>query len=196
MENKLVNVIGVVANFSPPRKTKGTDYVVQITVCDPTRTLAGTGLLCLFFHRYAENLPAPVSTGEILIAYNLKIKPYKMDIQAWSHYTTDWKLVAPGYDISKLEGEERERVKELKEWWNIMGGAPGAQGIIIKRDALGNVINEEGPSKSKKASLIGNIFANQFYDLTVEVTGVSGKLLNVDCENMVRRSSYTLRHRL
>jgi Telomeric single stranded DNA binding POT1/CDC13 len=168
-ENKLVNVIGVVAHFTSPRKTKGTDHVIDIVICDTTRTLVGTGLLCLFFKLNPDHLPRPLNTGEILIAYQLNIRPYKTDIQALSHRTTDFILVSPGYDISRLPAKERERVKELKEWWNINGGAPGAKGQAIKRDSFGTVINEEGPTKSRKAALIRDVSLSNFYDLTVEV---------------------------
>jgi hypothetical protein len=110
-----------------------------------------------------------MSTGEILVAYSLRIKPHGADIQAWSTRTTNWKLISPGYELGRLRGEELEKVLSLKEWWGINGGAPGAKGEIIKRDSNGNVVNEDGPIKSRKLAQIKDVQPGKYYDLIVEV---------------------------
>lgn len=116
-----------------------------------------------------EDLPAPVNTGEILIAYDIRIKPYKDDIQAWSTHSTRFKLVSPGFNLRTLKVDEFNQVKELQEWWSIRGGAPGAKGEIIKRDKEGKVINEDEALQSKKMSYIGGMIPNKFYDIVCEV---------------------------
>jgi len=147
------------------------DYVSCITICDPTATLLGTGLMCLFYDPDPNNLPQPVSTGEILIAYNVSIKPHGMDMQAWSCWTTHHKLVDPaGFDLSTLLDIELKLYKELKEWWTVRGGAPGAKGDIVKRDASGAIVNEdEGRDPDRKLKQVSGIQPRDFVDLVVEV---------------------------
>jgi hypothetical protein len=116
-----------------------------------------------------EDLPAPVNTGEILIAYDIRIKPYNLDIQAWSTHSTRFKLVSPGFNLRTLKVDEFNQVKELQEWWSIRGGAPGAKGEIIKRDKEGKVINEDEALQSRKMSYIGGMIPNKFYDIVCEV---------------------------
>ena len=125
--------------------------------------------MCFFYENHAEDLPQPMNTGEILIAYGMRIKPYRDDIQAWSTYNTRFKLVSPGYDMAILKRDELSLVKDLQDWWSTRGGAPGAKGDIIKRDSMGTVVNEDGPMASKKLNPIGGVVPNKFYDLVGEV---------------------------
>ena len=149
------------------------DYVSCITICDPTATLAGTGLMCLFYDPEPTNLPQPVSTGEILIAYGVNIRNGNgfSDIQAWSSWNTRFKLVDPaGFDLTTLDTMELRLYKELKEWWNTRGGAPGAKGDIVKRDASGAIANEDaGRDPDRKLACIKDVQARGFNDLVVEV---------------------------
>jgi len=110
-----------------------------------------------------------VETGEILIAYNVKIVTHDLNIQAWSTFTTRWKLVSPGFNMSTLNGQEIQLVEDMRKWWNMMGGAPGAKGVEVKRDSTGSVANEEGPQRNWKEALIENMVPGKFYDLTGEV---------------------------
>jgi hypothetical protein len=125
--------------------------------------------MCFFYESHAENLPQPMNTGEILIAYGMRIKPHNHDIQAWSTYNTQFKLVSPGFDLKTLKPDELALVKELQEWWQTRGGAGAAKGDIVRRDNTGAVTNEDGPIRSKKLSTIGGIEVNKFYDIVGEV---------------------------
>lgn len=145
------------------------DYYSSITICDSTRSLVGTGLLCFFYRDNTDDLPQPMSTGEILIAYNMKIRPHNLDIQAWSTHTTRFKLISPGFDRHTLRPDESSLVMQMREWWNARGGAPGAKGEVIKRDKDGAVANEEGVSLSRKLKTISGLEVNSFYDLVCEV---------------------------
>jgi hypothetical protein len=145
------------------------DYYSSITICDSTRSLVGTGLLCFFYRDNTDDLPQPMSTGEILIAYNMKIRPHNLDIQAWSTHTTRFKLISPGFDRHTLRPDESSLVMQMREWWDARGGAPGAKGEVIKRDKDGAVANEEGVSLSRKLKTISGLEVNSFYDLVCEV---------------------------
>lgn len=146
------------------------DFNASITICDPTRSLIGTGLLCFFYRENADDLPQPLATGEILIAYDMKIRPHNLDIQAWSTHTTRFKLVSPGFDIRALKSDEHVMVKEMREWWNARGGAPGAKGEVVKRDKEGGIVNEDGVYTSKKMKRISEMEVNTFSDLVCEVS--------------------------
>jgi protection of telomeres protein 1 len=171
LEHTLVNIVGVIASFREvTRAAHGRrDYTSSVTLCDPTRSLVGTGLLCFFYDYKPELVPQPLKTGEILIAYDVRIKPHGHDIQAWSTHTTKWKLVAPGFDLRTLRPDELGLVKEMHEWWSTRGGAPGARGDVVKRDKEGQVQNEDAALKSKKMSHIGGMEMNRFYDIVCEV---------------------------
>ena len=171
MEHTTVNIVGVIASFKEvTRAAHGRrDFTSCLTLCDPTRSLIGTGLLCFFYNPRQVELPQPLRTGEILIAYDLRIRPHGHDIQAWSTHTTRFKLVAPGFDLRTLRPDEYSMVKEMHEWWSARGGTPGAKGDIIKRDKEGQIVNEEGPYKSKKMSHVGGMEINHFYDIICEV---------------------------
>ena len=125
--------------------------------------------MCFFYGPSATDLPTPLNTGEVLIAYDMRIKPYNMDIQAWSRYTTRFKLVGPAYDLKTLLADEQKRVLELQSWWSARGGAAGAKGDIVRRDTSGTVINEDGPSRPKKLKPICEIQIGGFYDIVCEV---------------------------
>jgi len=75
--------------------------------------------------------------------------------------------------MASLTPKERELVKGLRDWWNTRGGAPGARGEIVKRDASGMVINEAGALYSRKLNTISNLVHREFYDLVVEVGPVA-----------------------
>ena len=159
----------VLLSFREKSSRANLDYYSSITICDSTRSLIGTGLLCFFYRDNTDDLPQPMSTGEILIAYNMKIRPHNLDIQAWSTHTTRFKLISPGFDRHTLRPDESSLVMEMREWWNARGGAPGAKGEIIKRDKDGGVANEEGVSVSRKLKTISGLEVNSFYDLVCEV---------------------------
>jgi hypothetical protein len=91
-----------------------------------------------------------------------------MDIQAWSTYTTRWKLVSPGFDVRTLKIDEFNAAKEMQHWWSTRGGVAGAKGDIIKRDNTGQT-TEEGPTKSKKSGYIASMETDKFYDIVAEV---------------------------
>jgi hypothetical protein len=123
-----------------------------------------------FFKRTLQELPLPVSTGEIFIVYNLKIQPWNMDIQGWSTHSTTFKLIQPGYDLNYLTRHELPNVNQLREFWSVKGGAAGAKGEVVKRDKEGQVLNEDGPTRPKKLALIRDVKQGQYYDLVGEVT--------------------------
>jgi hypothetical protein len=125
--------------------------------------------MCFFYNQKHDEVPAPISTGEILIAYHMKITARDFDLQGWSHWTTRWKLIGPGYDMRTLAVDELAEVKKLQSWWNTMGGVAGAKGDIIKRNPQGQVLNEEGPTRGKKAAYIRDMKEGHFYDIMGEV---------------------------
>lgn len=127
--------------------------------------------MCLFYDPNPNNLPQPGSTGEILFAYTVSIRPHGMDVQAWSCWTTRWKLVDPaGFDLNTLVDIELTVYKQLKAWWTDRGGAPGAKGDIVKRDANGAIVNEdEGRDPDRKLKTVSELQHRDFFDFIVEV---------------------------
>ena len=137
--------------------------------------------MCQFFSQDLDDVPQPMNTGEILIACNMKIayksNPEKaQDRVAWSTQNTNYKLIGPGFNLSSLREDERARVKDLQEWWNMRGAVAGARGDIILRDKNGNPIEETGKISNKFAT-VSEMMENRFYDLVVEVCSTSTKCL-------------------
>jgi hypothetical protein len=133
----------------------------------------------------------------------MKIRPHNLDIQAWSTYTTRFKLVSPGFDIRVLKTDEYVMVSELREWWNARGGAPGAKGEVVRRDKEGGVVNEDGVNISKKMKKISEMEVNTFSDLVCEVPPPAYlsilAITEIDIlggQNISRAAIYFIRHRL
>jgi len=129
--------------------------------------------MCQFYNQDLDKLPQPMNTGEILIAYNMKIayksEPGKStDKLAWSTQNTRFKLIGPGFDMFTLREDERARVKDLREWWTTHGAVAGARGDIVIRDKNGNPTEETG-KVSRKYATISEMVENKFYDIVVEV---------------------------
>jgi hypothetical protein len=83
----LVNIWAIVAEFSPPRPTKGTDTIVLLTLIDATTTQpiraslfikVGTACLyppshCLYSPQDALKCPRPAAVGDIIRLHRVKV---------------------------------------------------------------------------------------------------------------------------
>jgi len=86
-----------------------------------------------------------------------------------------------GFDFKTLANIESKLYKELKEWWTTRGGAPGARGDIVKRDASGAVANEdEGRDPDRKLKKVSELQPRDFADLIVEVRPAISLITRVD----------------
>lgn len=75
-----------------------------------------------------------------------------------------------GFDLNTLVDIELTLYKQLKQWWTERGGAPGAKGDIVKRDANGAIVNEdEGRDPDWKLRTVSELQHRDFFDFIVEV---------------------------
>jgi protection of telomeres protein 1 len=88
-KEKALNVMGVVVDYLPAAKSKGTDYVITFTLHDPS-WINGLGLKFKFFHQSIERLPAVEAKGDVVLLRNVKVKNYGGGWIGLSNSTTTW----------------------------------------------------------------------------------------------------------
>ena len=119
-----VDVFGVVKDFRPPMKSKGTDYYITMTLVDESST--EEGVHCNIFNREENRLPHIQNIGDIVCLHRMYVneyggapqlvgKKYSSALCFDGHVGTK---VAPrtGSISYTFTQEECERVKQLKKW--------------------------------------------------------------------------------
>ncbi len=97
--------VGVVTDFLPATKTKGTDYIVTFTLTDVS-WLDGEGLKCRFFARTEEKLPNISSRGDVVVLRSVKLKRFNGQLLALSSLKSSW-LVFHQQDIPTSNTETK-----------------------------------------------------------------------------------------
>ncbi|OLL24907.1 Protection of telomeres protein 1 [Neolecta irregularis DAH-3] len=161
---QLFNVVGVIAAHRPVRLSKGTDYNCSMTICDPTRSLLGSGLMCQMFRPNPKDLPDLKEDGDVLFLRSLRIQLHNSDNQGITTWNTEWCTYSRkgsktvGFVLSK---EELSYAKELLNWWKNKGGTIAAAGIPASEIAA--------KPKSKGFTLVKDIQESRFYDIMGEI---------------------------
>lgn len=92
-----VNVIGVVSDFLPARKSSGTDWTVTFSIADRSYGSVGEigqdGLKARFFKKMQSELPQIWGTGDVVVLHNMKIKQYNGVTLAMSSYGSTWTVL-------------------------------------------------------------------------------------------------------
>ncbi|GAB4842735.1 hypothetical protein Ancab_012710 [Ancistrocladus abbreviatus] len=78
--NQRVNLIGVVAEYSIPKRSKGTDYFCRLRIVDESHDTRG--LSVHFFMETMEKLPQVESCADIILLSNVVIKVHTKEIYA------------------------------------------------------------------------------------------------------------------
>ncbi|ERF71599.1 hypothetical protein EPUS_00588 [Endocarpon pusillum Z07020] len=89
--------VGVVADFLPPTKSRGQDYVITFTLTDRS-WFQGEGLKCRFFGRTEDKLPNIISKGDVVVLRSTKLRQYNGQLMALSSFQSSW-LVFHQQDI-------------------------------------------------------------------------------------------------
>ena len=92
-----VNVIGVVSDFLPARKSSGTDWTVTFSIADRSAGSIGEigleGFKARFFKKMQCELPPVWGTGDVVILRNMKIKQFNGVTLAMSTFGSTWTVV-------------------------------------------------------------------------------------------------------
>ncbi|KAB8343040.1 hypothetical protein FH972_022634 [Carpinus fangiana] len=95
---KFVNVMGVLSDVMPPRKTRTNEWQSTLRLTDPS--LPGQGLQVVFFNENQADVPT-ANVGDVMIISSAKINSYQGGTQLLSTKTrTDWILI-PASSIVK-----------------------------------------------------------------------------------------------
>ena len=92
-----VNIIGVVSDYLPGRKSSGPDWTCTFSIADRTLGFIGEvgreGLKARFFKKMRSELPLIWGTGDVVILRNMKIKQFNGVTLAISSYSSTWTVM-------------------------------------------------------------------------------------------------------
>ncbi|XP_036369040.1 protection of telomeres protein 1-like [Octopus sinensis] len=88
----LVDVYGIVKFHKLPFKTKGTDYLLIVTIVDESLIQADEKLKCLLFAHEEENLPQ-VKIGSIIRFHRLQVNLHNGELQGTSGKGFSWLVI-------------------------------------------------------------------------------------------------------
>ncbi|KAI9871552.1 MAG: hypothetical protein M1830_002758 [Pleopsidium flavum] len=108
-----LNIMGVVVDFLPPSRSRGTDYMSTFTIVDSTLGGYGDGLKARFFRPMESELPCIRGTGDVIILRNVKIKLWSGMTIALSNGNTGW-TVFPAAAIPESLGQGKVQLAHKK----------------------------------------------------------------------------------
>lgn len=95
--NAEVNIMGVVTDFLPPSRSRGTDWICSFSIADHSHgqlgDLGNEGLKVRFFKPMESELPAIRGTGDVAVLRNVKIKQWNGMTMALASYATTWAII-------------------------------------------------------------------------------------------------------
>ena len=119
-----VNVFGVVKDFRPAAKSRGTDYYVTMTVVDESSP--EEGINCNIFNRDKKRLPHVQIVGDVVCLHRMFVNQYGGNPQLVSRKYSSTicfdgrvgaKIVPRTGSVSyTYTSEDCDRVKQLREW--------------------------------------------------------------------------------
>ena len=116
-----VNIIGVVAEFRAPTKSRGNDYSCCIELVDEGEKK----LKCLIFNNDSALLPQSCARGDVVLLRRVGVKMFNQSLQAvcprfgsWITCRKDSREIVPitCKDNFTFTAVEKERVRALREW--------------------------------------------------------------------------------
>ncbi|KAI9096213.1 hypothetical protein DFS34DRAFT_158883 [Phlyctochytrium arcticum] len=115
-------VYGVVIQFSKPRKSSGTDSVVNLILTDPTMPKIADGMVMNFFHPNLWMLPRPEAVGDVIVCA-IKIQKYRDKLQGIS--------LKKEYMVHIISKDVADPIaSHLREWWTSANAPRADDGVI------------------------------------------------------------------
>ena len=186
-----INVIGVVTDFLPPARSKGTDWVCTFSLADSTLGGHGDGLKVRFFRPLDKELPAVHGIGDVVILRNVKSKLWSgmtLILSGWGSswtvfhaasiperiqtaqvqlkYVKETRAPAPTsvemqYAISLCNTQDRSTFTKAEE--------PKAS---ISSTAPANSMSSTTIRARQKFSVVKDVVVDNFYDLVGQVVKI------------------------
>ena len=124
VNDKKMNMFGVVTDFKPPFQTRGADYCCFVTIAD--ESCPDAGIKCVLFNQSQDKLPQVKSVGDILCLHRVNITERNSSPSVEGTPFSSY-LCFDGKPNSKLKprtgsfsytfmSQDKARVKELRQW--------------------------------------------------------------------------------
>ncbi|KAL8728931.1 MAG: hypothetical protein Q9181_005163 [Wetmoreana brouardii] len=84
----LVDLMGVVTDFQPPAKSRGTDWMCNFRLADPT--VYDDGVKIRFFRPMETELPKIQQNGDVVVLHSIKVKSWSGMLIGISSHNTSW----------------------------------------------------------------------------------------------------------
>ncbi|KAL8937450.1 MAG: hypothetical protein Q9216_004414 [Gyalolechia sp. 2 TL-2023] len=110
--NREVNLMGVVVDFQPPAKSRGTDWMCTFRLADAT--IYDDGVKIRFFRPMEMELPRIERNGDVVILERVKITSWSGMIMGISSFSTNW-TVLPATSIPDTPPKGELNLKCLRE---------------------------------------------------------------------------------
>ena len=187
--NSEVNVMGVVIDFLPPKRSRGSDIMCSFSILDPTYArYDNTGLKIRFFRPSETELPAIQRTGDILLLRFLKISNWSGMTVGLSSRGTSW-TVFPAASIPRGIQTSQQALKHIKEPRAPIPSYPEMHYAVNLHEGSSSMTfveaspslfqsspisvpggpNTAGPAWKDKFALIRDIGCDSFHDLVGQV---------------------------
>ncbi|KAI4241935.1 MAG: hypothetical protein LQ352_007355, partial [Teloschistes flavicans] len=111
-----LDLMGVVTDFQPPTKSSGDDWTCTFRLAD--FTVYDDGIKVRLFRRNESELPVIQANGDVVILYNINIKPWSGMVMGLSGHQTRWTLF-PARSIPEKASSDSLHLQRL--------GGPGSR---------------------------------------------------------------------
>ena len=109
-----LNLMGVVTDFLPPSRSRGTDWMCTFSIADSTLGGYDDGLKVRFFRPTETELPRIQGTGDAVVLRNVKVKQWSGMTIAVSSWGSSW-IVFPASTIPTKAPSNHVLLKHLKD---------------------------------------------------------------------------------
>ncbi|KAI9816899.1 MAG: hypothetical protein M1827_001544 [Pycnora praestabilis] len=158
-----VNIIGVVNDFMPPCRSRGSDYVCTFTIHDTNEQGYYSDLKIRFFNKSEDGLPTIQGTGDIMMLQRLKARRLTDSIPKTT--TTN---VKPKY--LSVKGTHPPKPQEIAYAIELCNAQDRRQFTVpLELDLIKQTATTLVASPREKFSLVKDVQIDKFYDIIGQV---------------------------
>ncbi|XP_054801112.1 protection of telomeres protein 1c-like [Prosopis cineraria] len=114
--NQTVNITGIIAEFSLPKRSRGTDFYCTSRIID--ESCEKPGLLVNIFAESSQQLPNVVGRGDIVQLFNVMVKTHGDDVNAVFNKMFSSFALHNGKDTDDFVPRDKDKtpLAELRSW--------------------------------------------------------------------------------
>ncbi|KAF1921424.1 hypothetical protein BDU57DRAFT_49047 [Ampelomyces quisqualis] len=184
----IVSLLGVVVSLLPPKKTRGTDWVLELAIQDDFTTGAvgsDATIKCRLFRPGPDKFPKNINVGDVALLRDFKLNEWNLRVDAvWTMHSGALIFPASGIPIPALSQAYQVGTQNLQYSATFGTKDPTAQEqmavIRLKQDASGSVqqVKQYAATQSvaaparDKLALIKDMVFDRFYDVRVQVVNI------------------------